>query len=117
MVFAQAKGVTHRDIKPDNIMITADNQVLVADFGIATLAHAEEPEEQEEEPKFEIACTPKYAAPEQLTGDNVDQRSDIYSFGIVAYEMLAGHAPFAGRTLTEIAHKQLAMKPHPHRCA
>ncbi len=109
LVFAHQKDVIHRDIKPDNIMITPEEEVLVADFGIATLIKGKE----DKEGKFEVACTPKYASPEQLTGEAVDMRSDIYSFGIVAYELLTGQAPFTGRSITEIAHKQLAQRATP----
>jgi len=110
MDFAHRKGVTHRDIKPDNIMITGEDQVLVADFGIASLTQTEQ--DPGEKPK-EIACTPKYAAPEQLLGKEMDGRSDLYSFGILAYEMLAGKTPFGGRTLTEIAKKHIKESPSP----
>jgi len=105
--FAHQKGVTHRDIKPDNILIAKDNQVLVADFGIATLVQTEDGPQG----STDVACTPKYAAPEQLLGEEMDGRSDIYSFGILAYEMLAGKAPFGGRSLTEIAQKHIREKP------
>lgn len=108
--FAHSKRVIHRDIKPDNIMITPEDEVLVADFGIATLAQAASEPQSPDDANFEIACTPKYASPEQLTGESVDVRSDIYSFGIVAYELISGKAPFTGKSLTEIAHKQLVSK-------
>ena len=104
LAFAHGKEVIHRDIKPDNIMITSEEEVMVADFGIATLVRTAK---ESKEGKFEIACTPKYASPEQLTGDAVNHRSDIYSFGIVAYELMAGHAPFSGLSINEIAQKQV----------
>ncbi|MDJ0835593.1 MAG: protein kinase [Acidobacteriota bacterium] len=113
MAFAHDKGVTHRDIKPDNIMITQDNKVLVADFGIATLMQTEDGSGYGG--TTEVACTPKYASPEQLLGEEMDGRSDLYSFGVLAYEMLAGKAPFGGRTLTEIAKKHIQEKPKPIR--
>lgn len=113
LAFAHQKGVTHRDIKPENIMINHEGQVLVADFGIATLAQTEE-EGQDGKPT-EIACTPKYAAPEQLLGEEMDGRSDLYSFGVMAYEMLAGKAPFGGRSLTDIARKHITQVPKPIR--
>ncbi len=109
--FAHQKGVTHRDIKPDNILIAKDNQVLVADFGIATLVKTEDGPQG----STDVACTPKYAAPEQLLGEEMDGRSDIYSFGILAYEMLAGKAPFGGRSLAQIAQKHIREKPQPIR--
>ncbi len=116
LAFAHSKDVIHRDIKPDNIMITDQSFVVVTDFGIATRAKAEpEPgqEADEDAPKVEVACTPKYASPEQLNGLKMDGRSDIYSFGIVAYQMLAGSAPFRGKTLAELVDKQLRGDPEP----
>lgn len=112
LAFAHEKDVIHRDIKPDNIMITPNEQVLVTDFGIATLAKSSEPKKVDGE-KVEIACTPKYASPEQLRGKKMDGRADLYSFGVVAYEILTGSPPFKGKSLMEIVGKQLKAKPAP----
>ncbi len=113
LAFAHKKGVIHRDVKPDNVMITPDGHVQVMDFGIATLAKTLDQETTEKKGKVEIACTPKYASPEQLRGKDLDGRSDIYSFGILAYEMLTGTAPFRGKSISEIVGKQLKARPNP----
>jgi serine/threonine-protein kinase len=92
---AHAQGVLHRDLKPGNIMIDAQGQVLITDFGLAGLA--------EELQGAEIRNgTPAYMAPEQLTGQEVSARSDIYSLGLVMYEMFTGRAPFEASTAAEM---------------
>src|SRR5580704_6204285 len=92
---AHAQGVLHRDLKPGNIMIDAQGQVLITDFGLAGIA--------EELQGAEIRNgTPAYMAPEQLTGQEVSARSDIYSLGLVMYEMFTGRAPFEASTAAEM---------------
>lgn len=108
LAYAHAKGVVHRDIKPENILITPDNRALVADFGIATLT-LDDGEESGE--NLRTACTPKYASPEQLEGYPLDKRTDIYSLGVIAYEMMAGSAPFEGRSVGELAYKHMHVDP------
>jgi len=109
LAYAHAKGVVHRDIKPENILITAENRPLVADFGIATLTL----EDDSSEESLRTACTPKYASPEQLEGHTLDKRTDLYSLGVIAYEMLAGKAPFNGRSVTQLAYQHLEEQPEP----
>ena len=111
LTFAHQKDVIHRDIKPDNIMITPEGHVQVMDFGIATLAQSVVERPKGKKGKVEIACTPKYASPEQLRGKALDGRSDIYSFGVLAYEMLTGKPPFRGSSINEIVTKQLKTPP------
>src|SRR5580692_6340729 len=92
---AHAHGVLHRDLKPANIMIDSQGQVVITDFGLAGIA--------EELQGAEVRNgTPAYMAPEQLTGQEVSARSDIYSLGLVMYEMFTGRAPFEASTAAEM---------------
>lgn len=87
--YAHSKGIVHRDIKPDNIMITSDNIPVVLDFGIAKIA------ESDLTNISQVLGTPSYMSPEQVTGaKTIDQRSDIYSLGIILYMMLQGNIPY-----------------------
>lgn len=90
---AHGKGVLHRDLKPANIMIDGRGEVLITDFGLAGVAH---------EIKDLRSGTPAYMAPEQLSGEEVTFQSDIYSLGLVLYEVFTGKAAFDGKTLEEI---------------
>jgi hypothetical protein len=90
---AHNKGVLHRDLKPANVMLDGRGEILIMDFGLAGLAH---------EIQDFRSGTPAYMAPEQLAGDDVTQRSDIYSLGLVLYEVFTGKPAFDGRTLEEI---------------
>ncbi len=89
-----AKGVLHRDLKPGNIMLRADNSIALIDFGLAKKARLE----GEITDKGEIFGTPYYMSPEQGHGNGVDERSDIYSLGIIFYEMLTGEKPYKADT-------------------
>jgi serine/threonine protein kinase len=90
---AHGQGVVHRDIKPANIILLADGQVKVADFGIARLVHSDEPQDG----RTIAMGTPGYMAPEQFCGLDVDERADLYAAGVVFFEMLAGDRPFHRR--------------------
>lgn len=98
--YAHKRGVVHRDIKPANIILTNDNEgnfvVKVLDFGIARIIS-----ESNEEEKGLIIGTPAYMSPEQVRGEDVDERSDIYSLGVLLHQMLTGHAPYDSTTLSE----------------
>jgi len=103
--FSHAAGVVHRDIKPANVMITDSNAVKVMDFGIAravsdssaTLAHTNG-----------IVGTAQYFSPEQARGETVDLRSDLYSTGVLLYEMLTGRPPFTGETAVSVAYQHVS---------
>ena len=105
--FAHRKGVVHRDIKPHNVMADADGRLKVTDFGIARAGASQMTE------AGSIIGTAQYLSPEQARGAGVDQRSDVYSIGVVLYEMLTGTVPFSGDSPVEIAMKHLSETPPP----
>jgi serine/threonine-protein kinase len=105
--FAHRNGIVHRDIKPHNVVVDADGRLKVTDFGIARSGASQMTE------AGSIIGTAQYLSPEQARGAPVDQRSDVYSVGIVLYEMLTGKVPFTGDTPLEIAMKHLSEVPVP----
>ena len=105
--FAHRNGIVHRDIKPHNIIVGSDGRLKVTDFGIARSGASQMTE------AGSIVGTAQYLSPEQARGAPVDPRSDLYSLGIVLYEMLTGHVPFTGDTPVEIAMKHLSQVPEP----
>jgi len=105
--YAHRHGIVHRDIKPHNVVVDADGRLKVTDFGIARSGASQMTE------VGSIIGTAQYLSPEQAKGAPVDQRSDVYSVGIVLYEMLTGKVPFTGDTPLEIAMKHLSEVPVP----
>jgi serine/threonine protein kinase len=105
--YAHTQGVTHRDIKPGNILITQDDHAKIADFGIAklNLAHFTLP--------GKVLGTPAYMAPEQLSGEGADGRSDLFSLGVILYAMVTGHSPFQGNSATTVCFKVANREPVP----
>ncbi|MBN1808912.1 MAG: protein kinase [Planctomycetes bacterium] len=110
LAYAHSQGVIHRDVKPDNMMLTRDGEVKLADLGIARTF--EEPSADGER-SSKVYGTPHYMAPEQALGKKVDARADVYSLGASFYHMLTGRTPFTGSTVTEVlkAHVQEALPP------
>ncbi len=111
---AHALGIVHRDLKPDNIVLTerAKDWVKVLDFGIAKRSEQASKEEQKLTQQGTVLGTPPYMSPEQFTGKPIDQRSDIYSIAVMAYEMLAGRLPFDAATPWEWATQHMTVPPH-----
>ena len=107
LAFAHRNGIIHRDIKPHNIVVGSDGRLKVTDFGIARSGASQMTE------AGSIVGTAQYLSPEQARGAPVDPRSDLYSLGIVLFEMLTGQVPFTGDTPVEIAMKHLSQVPEP----
>jgi len=100
--YAHAKGVVHRDIKPANVILTTDRGIRITDFGIARLDAFEASNLTLD---GQMLGTPNYMSPEQVQGLEVDHRADIFSLGVICYELLTGKKPFAGENLTAVTHR------------
>ena len=108
LAVAHLAGIVHRDVKPQNILIDREGHAKVGDFGIAT-----GPDWTRVTRAGSIIGSARYMSPEQVRSKPVDSRSDVYSLGVVMYEMLAGHPPFDGTNMPEIARQHLTTPPQP----
>lgn len=106
--YAHKMGVIHRDIKPSNIILDSDACVKITDFGIA---HIEDPGAVHQTRAGEILGTPVYMSPEQVMGQPVDGRTDLYSLGVILYEMFTGNKPFRAQNITAIFNKIIQSDP------
>ncbi|NJL29133.1 MAG: serine/threonine protein kinase, partial [Thermoanaerobaculia bacterium] len=109
MAAAHEQGVIHRDVKPGNIRLLENGQVKIMDFGIAKLASAETQLTQ----KGVTMGTASYLPPEQVRGGDLDHRADIFSLGVLAYELLTYERPFGGNTLSALVYQILYKVPTP----
>ena len=105
--YAHRQGIVHRDIKPSNILIDTGGHVKVADFGIAKVAG----QNTELTIAGSVMGSPQYLSPEQIRGDELDGRSDVFSLGVVLYELLSGRRPFDGETITTLVYQILHKDP------
>ncbi|MBI3903232.1 MAG: serine/threonine protein kinase [Nitrosomonadales bacterium] len=108
LAYAHEHGIVHRDVKPSNIMVTRDGHVKITDFGIARMASSSVRTQT-----GMILGSPKYMSPEQVMGKKIDQRSDIFSLGVMLYEMLTSQPPFAGENINAIMFQTVNAVPPP----
>jgi len=108
LAYAHEHEIVHRDVKPSNIMVVHDGHVKITDFGIARMASSAVHTQT-----GMVLGSPKYMSPEQVMGKTIDQRSDIFSLGVMLYEMLTGQAPFNGENVNAIMYQTLNAVPAP----
>ncbi len=104
---AHAIGIIHRDLKPQNVMVTPEGRAVIMDFGIARELSSDEITTA----TSEVIGTPAYMAPERMLGNAVDQRADIYSLGVILFELATRRRPFSGMTVFDMAQNQLSVDP------
>lgn len=106
LAYAHQHGIVHRDIKPSNIMLIRDGRIKITDFGIARMASSAVHTQT-----GMVLGSPKYMSPEQVLGKEIDRRSDIFSLGVMLYEMLTGGSPFVGENVNAIMYQTLNLVP------
>ena len=109
LAHAHERGIVHRDVKPSNVAVLVDGKAKLLDFGIARIV--QEPSDRTQ--VGTMVGTPHYMSPEQMMGEQVGVGADIYSFGVLAYELLSGHRPFGGSNMSVLIYKILNDKPEP----
>ncbi len=107
LAYAHERGIVHRDIKPDNILLDKNHRAVITDFGAAHLNTSELTR------TGEVLGTPHYMSPEQILGDPLDGRSDLFSLGVVFYLLLTGHRPFRGDTVSSVCYHIVHSQPEP----
>ena len=107
--YAHRQGVIHRDIKPSNILVTAAMDIKIADFSIAHAVHTDSTQTM----PLGFVGSPRYMSPEQVHEDVISNQTDLFSLGIVAYELITGHHPFGGQTFSSLVHKIVNEEPTP----
>ena len=108
LAFAHEHGVIHRDIKPANIMLVSEGRAKIMDFGIARVRMSDVKTQT-----GSVLGSPKYMSPEQVTGQRIDHRADIFALGVVMYEMITGRTPFGGADVTQLMHQIATLVPAP----
>ncbi len=111
LAHAHQQGIVHRDVKPSNVLIDKSGQAKIADFGIAKLAG----QATELTTAGTVIGSPHYLAPEQIRGEALDGRADLFSLGVMLYEMVSGHRPFEGETISTLVYQILHQEPRPVR--
>jgi serine/threonine-protein kinase len=109
LAYAHAQGIVHRDVKPANLLLSADGRIKISDFGIAKVVG----QATELTLTGTVVGSPHYLSPEQVRGEELDGRSDLFSLGVVLYELLGGRRPFEGETLTTLVYQILHQEPPP----
>jgi serine/threonine protein kinase len=115
---AHSRGIVHRDLKPSNLMLNSRGQVKVVDFGLAKVLAPVSPDDGEHSTEVKtmagvVVGTVAYMSPEQAAGGHLDGRTDVFSLGVVLYQLATGRLPFAGQTFTEIVAKIVGAEPAP----